>query len=71
MTDIREKTCIIIRKNGLYLQGKNWLSDELKWTWSVYDAWRTRDREKARDVARATGGITMLFNPIARQLRVI
>lgn len=69
--DIRRQTCIIIRKNGEYLVGKALYSDELRWSNSHYDAWRTRDIEKARDVARAVGGIMVLFNPIVNQKRVI
>lgn len=69
--DIRRETCIIIRKNGLYLQGKKWLSDELLWTWSAYDGWRTRRKKDAERVAGAVGGEMVLFNPIANQKRVI
>ena len=71
MTDIRRETYIIIRKHGLYLQGKKWLEDDLLWTWSAYDAWRTRDRGKAVDVARETGGVMVLFNPIVNQKKVL
>ena len=71
MTDIRRETYIIIRKHGLYLQGKKWLEDDLLWTWSAYDAWRTRDREKAMNVARETGGVMVLFNPIVNQKKVL
>ena len=38
---------------------------------SAYDAWRTRDRELAEKVARKTGGIMVLFNPIVNQKKVI
>lgn len=69
--DIRRETCIIIRKDGRYLQGKKWLSDELLWTWSAYDAWRTRRKDDAERVAGAVGGEMVLFNPIANQKRVI
>ncbi len=69
--DIRRETCIIIRKDGSYLQGKKWLSDELQWTWSAYDAWRTRRKDDAERVAGAVGGEMVLFNPIVNQKRVI
>ena len=69
--DIRKKTCIIIRKNGQYLRGKQWMGTEMLWTWSAYEAWRTRNREEAESVARATGGIMELFNPIVNQRKVI
>ena len=69
--DIRRQTCIIIRKHGYYLVGRSSMDNELKWSWSIYEAWRTRDREKAKEIARATGGIMVLFNPIVNQRRVI
>ena len=69
--DIRKATCIIIRKNGKYLQSRILFSDDLRWTESPYDAWKTRDREKAEEVARETGGITVLFNPVVYQMRIL
>lgn len=69
--DIRRKTGIIIRKNSEYLQGRIIYSEELRWTNSQYDAWRTRDREAAERIARITGGVMVLFNPIVNQKRVI
>ena len=69
--DIRKATCIIIRKNGEYLQSRILWSDDLRWTDSPYSAWKTRNRKKAEEVARKTGGITVLFNPIVNQKRVI
>ncbi len=69
--DIRRQTCIIIRKNGRYLIGRSRIDNALKWSWSIYEAWRTRDRGKAEEIARATGGIMVLFNPIVNQRRVI
>jgi hypothetical protein len=71
MRDIRKQTCLIIRKNSEYLVGRIMYSRDLRWSNSPYDAWRTRDREKAEDYARKTGGIVMLFNPVARQMRVL
>ncbi|MBP5726636.1 MAG: hypothetical protein J6Y48_06120 [Clostridia bacterium] len=70
-TDIRLKTCLIIRKNGKYLVGKILWSKDLRWSIYPGDAYRTRDREKAEELARRTGGIVMLFNPIVRQLKVL
>ena len=69
--DIRKQTGIIIRKNGEYLVGKIVFSNELRWSNSPYEAWRTRDKEQAREIARRTGGVMMLFNPIVNQLRVL
>lgn len=68
---IRRKTCIIIRRNGEYLVGSIMFSEELRWSRDRYDAWRTRDRELAEAVARETGGIMVLFNPIIGESRVI
>lgn len=69
--DIRKKTCIIIRRNGEYLVGTILYSKDLKWSNSAYDAWRTRNREKAEEVARETGGVMVLFNPITGEKRLI
>lgn len=69
--DIRKETCIIIRKNGDYLQGYILYSSDLRWSESPYQAWKTRDIEKAREVARKVGGIMVLFNPVVNQLKVI
>ena len=69
MTDIRTKTCIIIRKNGLYLRGKNRLTNRTDWSWSAYEAWKTRDREAARRVAGVSGGEMVLFNPIIGKIK--
>ena len=45
-------------------------STDLRWSTSPYDAWWTRDREKAEAMARRTGGIVMLFNPVVGKVRV-
>lgn len=68
---LRKETCIIIRKHGEYLVGTVLYSSDLRWSGSKYDAWRTRDREKARRIARATGGVMVLFNPIIGKTRVM
>ena len=69
--DIRKKTCLIIRKNGEYLVGRVLWSTDLRWSKSPYDAWRTRNRDKAEEYARRTGGIVMLWNPIVKQMKVL
>ncbi|MCR5566189.1 MAG: hypothetical protein K6F61_05005 [Clostridiales bacterium] len=46
-------------------------TDELRWSASPYDAWKTRKKEKAEEVARRTGGIVMLWNPVVRQMKVL
>ena len=61
---LRRETCIIIRKDGEYLVGTILYSRDLRWSYSAFDAWRTRDREAARRVARVVGGALVLFNPI-------
>ena len=71
MMDIRRETCIIIRKDGEYLVGTILYSTDLRWSWSAYDAWRTRRKEDAERVAGKVGGEMVLFNPIANQKRVI
>ena len=69
--DIRKKTGIIIRKNSEYLVGYVIYTRELRWSTSPYDAWRTRNRERAEEVARKTGGVMVLFNPIVKQMKVM
>lgn len=69
--EIRKQTCIVIRRNGEYLVGKEMLNTGMKWSWSIYEAWRTRDIEKAREVARRVGGVMVLFNPIVNQKKLI
>lgn len=69
--DVRKLTCVIVRKNGEYLVGKVLYSEDIRWSRSPYDAWRTRNRESAENVARAVGGVTMLFNPAVGQLRIL
>ena len=44
---------------------------ELRWSLSPWDAWRTRDLEAARRVARKVGGELRLFNPIVGQERAL
>ena len=69
--DPRLQTCIIIRKNSEFLVGRVLCTGELRWSIYTHDAWKTRNREKARDVARKTGGIEMLFNPVSGELRIL
>lgn len=69
--DIRTKTCIIIRKNRLFLQGKECYTNKPKWTQYRHQAWKTRDKEKAEEIARKVGGVMVLFNPVADQTKVI
>lgn len=69
--ELRKKTVLIIRKNGKYLVGRQIYDGPLVWSLSRWDAWRTRDRETARRIARATGGVTILFNPIIGEERIL
>ena len=69
--DIRKETCIIIQKEGEYLVGRILYSTDLRWSWSPYDAWRTRRKEDAERVAGKVGGEMVLFNPIVRQMKAI
>lgn len=69
--DIRLLTCVIIRKNGEYLVGRILGTGDLKWSTSPHDAWRTRNKEDARDLARLVGGTMMLFNPAAGQIKIL
>ena len=69
--DIREQTCIIIRKNNLYLQGKECFTNKPKWTQYRHQAWKTRKKKTAAEIARKVGGVMVLFNPVANQTKVI
>lgn len=69
--DIRKKTCIIIRKNNRYLVSRKITCFDLRWSESRNDAWKTRNKELAAKVARKTGGIMVLFNPIVQREAVL
>jgi len=69
--DIRKSTVLIIKRGAEYLVGRIPYSTELRWSGSPYDAWKTREKEKAQAVAHVVGGDLWLFNPIAGQLREI
>lgn len=69
--DIRQKTCVIVERNGQYLVGRILGSKDLRWSISPYDAWMTRDVRAAKNVAKLTGGVTVLFNPIVKQMKVL
>lgn len=67
--NVREKTCLIIRKGPDFLVGTILYSTDLRWSISPWDAWQTRSREQAERVAGKTGGTLWLFIPILGQLR--
>ena len=67
--DIHTRTFLILRKNRLYLVGYDALVHKPKWSQDCYDAWRTKDVEKARKVAAKTGADILLFNPLLSQIK--
>ena len=69
--NIRLATGLIIRKGPDFLVGTVLYSTELRWSWSPWDAWRTRNWKEAEDIARVTGGDLWLFNPVAGQLKEV
>ena len=69
--DIRKQTYIVIQKNGLYLVGGIIWSSELRWSPYVYDAWRTRKKDRAEEIARKTGGVMVLFNRVTGDRKMI
>lgn len=69
--DIRECTVLIVKRGSMFLVGKIPYSAEFRWSDSAYDAWRTRKRETAENVARIVGGDLWLWNPVAGQLREV
>ena len=62
-------TNLIVQKDGKFLQGYIIGLNELKWSDSPWDAWMTRDRADAYDVAQKVDGELVLFNPIVGQIR--
>ena len=67
MADIRSATRLIIEKDGEFLVGVSGVS--LRWSRSPYDAWHTRNRTDAFNVAWKVRGLPYLFNPVAGQIR--
>lgn len=66
--NIRRKTCLIVRKDGKYFVAYCPMTQRLKWSESIYDAWRTRDKNAAIRASRILGGVPVLFNPIVGQI---
>lgn len=62
-TDIRLRTKLIIRRGNQWLVGRG-ITGDLVFSTSRYDAWWTRDRNDAADVARMVGGDVWLFNSV-------
>lgn len=67
--NIRTKTMLIVKRGSEFLVGTILYSTDLRWSDSPWDAWATRNKDKAMKVARKTGGDLWLFNPVAGQLR--
>ena len=68
---IRRATVLIVRRGTEFLVGRIPYSLEFRWSSSPYDAWGTREKDKAKAVAKLLGGDLWLFNPVVGQLREI
>lgn len=68
-TKIRKATVLIVKRGAEFLVGRIPYSLEYRWSRSPYDAWRTREKDKAQAVAKLLGGDIWLFNPVVGQLR--
>jgi len=66
---IRKATGLIVRRGTEYLVARIMYSTEYRWSSSPWEAWRCRDRETARQVARRLGGELWLFNAVTGELR--
>jgi hypothetical protein len=55
----------------MYLQGYIMYTDQLRWSDSPWDAWKTRIRAEARSVQMKTGGTIMLWNTIVGKMREV
>ena len=69
--DIREKTVLVVKKNGYWLSRREMLTGQIIWDQHLSSAWTTRDRKKAEEVARITGGTVYLFNQIIWRTKVL
>ena len=69
--DPRELTGIVIGRDGEYLVGAVLGTAVLRWSTSPWDAWKTRQKDKAFIVARKVGGKRYLFNPLVGTLRLM
>ena len=66
--DIRLRTKLIVKRGAEYLVGFDLLGI-MKWSTSPYEAWSTRNRQDAEDVARKVGGDLWLFNNVIGEAR--
>lgn len=69
--DIRTKTVLVVRKNGLWLSRAELATKRLVWDQHLSNAWMTRDKNEAMSVALKTGGTIYLFNPIVWRFKVL
>ena len=69
--NVREKTGIIIQRDGEFLVGVIYGTYDTRWSASPWDAWITRRKDQAARVAAKVGGRMVLFNPVAGQIRGI
>ena len=46
-------------------------SRDLRWSQYVFDAYRTRNREKADALAKKVGGVKVLFNRVSGDVKVL
>ena len=69
--DIRIKTVLIVEDDGWYLSRIEILTGREVWSRELSEAWRTRDRNKAKAVAEEYGGRLMLFNPIIWEVKAL
>lgn len=67
--DIRMKTALVIRREDEYLVGRILDTPMVRWSKSPWDAWKTRSVKKARAKADKYGGVPVLFNPVAGQIK--
>lgn len=59
---------LIVCKGNEYLVGMAQFGNKLRWSWSRWDAWRTRNIRDARSVAGKVGGELAAFNPITGEM---
>ena len=67
--EIHKKTGMVVERDGYYLQAVNPDTGIVSWSRSIYDAWRTRDKAAAWQVAWMMRGYLWLFNPILGEKR--
>ena len=71
-SELRKATTLVVMKDGKYLSRINaMIPGTVTWDQHLSNAWRTRDREKAREKAEEVGGILALFNPIIWEVKLL